>query len=37
MSDTSKYDLFMDEIVSLEKMVQKFVADNDIHDYDLVQ
>lgn len=28
MSDTSKYDLFMDEIVSLEKMVQKFVIDN---------
>jgi len=28
MSDTSKYDLFMDEIVSLEKMIQKFVAEN---------
>ncbi len=28
MSDTSKYDLFMDEIVALEKMVQKFVIDN---------
>jgi dynactin complex subunit len=28
VSDTSKFDLFMDEIVSLEKMVQKFVADN---------
>lgn len=28
MSDSSKYDLFMDEIVSLEKMVQKFVSDN---------
>jgi hypothetical protein len=28
VSDTSKYDLFMDEIVSLEKMVQKFVIDN---------
>jgi septal ring factor EnvC (AmiA/AmiB activator) len=26
VSDTSKYDLFMDEIVSLEKMIQKFVA-----------
>ena len=26
MSDTSKYDLFMDEIISLEKMIQKFVA-----------
>ena len=25
---SSKYDLFMDEIVSLEKMVQKFVSDN---------
>jgi predicted nucleic acid-binding Zn-ribbon protein len=29
MSDTSKYDLFMDEIVSLEKMVQKFVVENE--------
>jgi uncharacterized coiled-coil DUF342 family protein len=28
MSDSSKYDLFMDEIVSLEKMVQKFVSEN---------
>ena len=28
MSDTSKYDLFNDEIDSLEKMVQKFVAEN---------
>ena len=28
MSDSSKYDLFMDEIVTLEKMVQKFVSDN---------
>ncbi len=28
MSESSKYDLFMDEIVSLEKMVQKFVSDN---------
>jgi flagellar biosynthesis chaperone FliJ len=28
VSDTSKYDLFMDEIVALEKMVQKFVIDN---------
>ena len=26
MSETSKYDLFMDEIVSLEKMIQKFVS-----------
>ena len=25
---SSKYDLFMDEIVALEKMVQKFVSDN---------
>lgn len=29
MSDTSKYDLFMEEIVSLEKMVQKFVVENE--------
>jgi predicted nucleic acid-binding Zn-ribbon protein len=28
VSDTSKYDLFNDEIDSLEKMVQKFVAEN---------
>lgn len=28
MSDTSKYDFFMDEIVSLEKMIQNFVAEN---------
>ncbi len=28
MSDTSKYDLFIEEIVSLEKMVQKFVVEN---------
>ena len=28
MSLTSKYDLFIDEIESLEKMIQKFVAEN---------
>lgn len=27
MSETSKYDLFMNEIVSLEKMIQKFVSE----------
>ena len=29
MADTSKYDLFLNEIVILEKAVQKFVSDND--------
>lgn len=28
MADTSKYDLFLNEIVSLEKAVQKFVSNN---------
>ncbi len=28
MSNTSKYDLFMEEIVSLEKMVQRFVVES---------
>jgi len=28
MSNSSKYELFMDEIVSLEKKVHKFVVDN---------
>jgi len=29
MGDTSKYDLFLQEIVSLEKMVHTFVGKND--------
>ncbi|MCP5063993.1 MAG: hypothetical protein GY936_16245 [Ignavibacteriae bacterium] len=29
MGDTSKYDLFLQEIVSLEKMVHSFVGKND--------